>query len=241
MTYCVGILLKEGIVLASDSRTNAGLNDFAKFCKMTCFERKGDRVIILLSSGNLAGTQAVVSLLKQRGSLHDGSDNLWTAGTMFDVERVVSDAMRDIEQRDAAFLEGGSSKFNASFILGGQVRGEPPRLFRLYSEGNFIEVGEETPFCKPARRSMESRSSSGCSRPAPRWPMLPSACLCPSIPPCAATSRWGCRSIWSATSATASESATGAVSRKAIPTSPLSSEWSAGVREAFRNLHELEW
>src|SRR6188474_2875013 len=69
MTYCVGILLKDGIVLASDSRTHAGVDNFAKFCKMTVFERIGDRVLVLLSSGNLAGTQAVISVLKQRGDV----------------------------------------------------------------------------------------------------------------------------------------------------------------------------
>jgi putative proteasome-type protease len=146
MTYCIGILLKDGIVLASDSRTNAGVDNFAKFCKMTVFERAGDRVIILLSSGNLAGTQAVISLLKQRGDAKDGRPNLWTARTMFDVVVLVSDAVRDVEGRDAPFLEGGPISFNASFIVGGQLKGEPPRLFRTYAEGNFIEAGDDTPF-----------------------------------------------------------------------------------------------
>jgi putative proteasome-type protease len=146
MTYCVGTLLKDGIVLASDSRTNAGVDNFAKFCKMTVFERPGDRVLVLLSSGNLAGTQAVVSLLKQRADVGSGPGNLWTAHTMFDVAGLVSDAMRDVERRDAPFLEGGPIAFNASFIVGGQIKGEPPRLFRIYAEGNFIEAGEDTPF-----------------------------------------------------------------------------------------------
>lgn len=146
MTYCVGILLKDGLVLASDSRTHAGVDNFAKFCKMTVFERAGDRVLILLSSGNLAGTQAVISVLKQRSEVTDGSPNLWTARTMFDVVVLVSDAVRDIERRDAPFLESGPISFNASFIVGGQLKGEPPRLFRIYAEGNFIEAGDETPF-----------------------------------------------------------------------------------------------
>jgi putative proteasome-type protease len=146
MTYCVGILLKEGIVLASDSRTNAGVDNFATFCKMTVFERAGDRVVVLLSSGNLAGTQAVISVLKQRAAVADGPPNLWTARTMFDVAVLVSDAVRDIERRDAPFLESGPIAFNASFIVGGQVKGEPPRLFRIYAEGNFIEAGDDTPF-----------------------------------------------------------------------------------------------
>ncbi len=146
MTYCVGILLKDGIVLASDSRTHASVDNFAKFCKMTVFERAGDRVLVLLSSGSLAGTQAVISVLKQRNDVTDGPPNLWTARTMFDVVVLVSDAVRDIERRDAPFLESGPIRFNASFVVGGQIKGEPPRLFRIYAEGNFIEAGEDTPF-----------------------------------------------------------------------------------------------
>ena len=80
MTYCVGIMLDAGLILASDSRTHAEVDDFARFCKMTVFERAGDRVIVLLSSGNLAGTQAVISLLKQRGD-SDGVPNLWSAAS----------------------------------------------------------------------------------------------------------------------------------------------------------------
>jgi putative proteasome-type protease len=142
----VGVLLKDGIVLASDSRTNAGVDNFATFCKMTVFERAGDRVVVLLSSGNLAGTQAVISLLKQRGDVSGGPGGLWTAHTMFDAAILVSDAVRDVERRDAPFLESGPIAFNASFIVGGQIQGEPPRLFRIYAEGNFIEAGEDTPF-----------------------------------------------------------------------------------------------
>lgn len=146
MTYCVGVLLNDGVVLASDSRTNAGIDNFATFCKMTVLERAHDRVIVLLSSGNLAGTQAVISVLKQRGEVKDGPPNLWTARTMFDVAVLVSDAVRDIERRDGPSLESGPVAFNASFILGGQLTGEPPRLFRIYAEGNFIEAGTDTPF-----------------------------------------------------------------------------------------------
>ena len=146
MTYCVGVLLNDGIVLASDSRTNAGVDNFATFCKMTVFERANDRVLVLLSSGNLAGTQAVISVLKQRGDIKDGTPNLWNARTMFDVAVIVSDAVREIERRDAPYLESGAVSFNASFIVGGQLKGEPPRLFRIYAEGNFIEAGADTPF-----------------------------------------------------------------------------------------------
>src|SRR6478752_7788013 len=98
MTYCVGVLLNEGIVLASDSRTHAGVDNFATFCKMTVFERPDDRVVGLLSSGSLAGTQAVISILKQQGeSSEPTARSIWSARTMFDVAVLVSDAVRDIE------------------------------------------------------------------------------------------------------------------------------------------------
>jgi putative proteasome-type protease len=146
MTYCVGVMLDKGMIFASDSRTNAGIDNFAKFCKMTVFERSGDRVIVLLSSGNLAGTQAVINVLRQRADASLVTTNLWTAPTMFEVANLVADAMRDIDRRDGQYLADADVEFNASFILGGQIRGEPMRLFRIYSEGNFIEAGTETPY-----------------------------------------------------------------------------------------------
>jgi putative proteasome-type protease len=147
MTYCVGVLLNDGVVFASDSRTNAGVDNFASFCKMTVFERPGDRVVVLLSSGNLAGTQAVISMLKQRGDTKDSDKtNIWTAKTMFDVAVTVSDAVRAIERRDGEHLAGSATPFNASFIIGGQIKGESLRLFRTFAEGNFIEAGTDTPF-----------------------------------------------------------------------------------------------
>ena len=145
MTYCVGIMLDKGMIFASDSRTHAGVDNFAKFCKMTVFERRGDRVIVLLSSGNLAGTQAVISVIKQRADA-EGVANLWNAKTMFDTAILVSDAMREVDLRDGEHLAQAGGGFNASFIMGGQIHGEPPRLFRIYAEGNFIEASTETPF-----------------------------------------------------------------------------------------------
>jgi putative proteasome-type protease len=143
-------MLDKGMIFASDSRTNAGVDNIAKFCKMTVFERRGDRVIVLLSSGNLAGTQAVIGVLNQRCVAAEvapaAATSLWSARTMFDVVRLVADAMRDIERRDGEYLQENEVGFNASFIVGGQVSGEPPRLFRIYSEGNFIEAGVDTPY-----------------------------------------------------------------------------------------------
>jgi len=144
MTYCVGVKLEQGLIFASDSRTHAGVDNYAKFCKMTVFERAGDRVLVLLSSGGLAATQTVISLLRRRAEAEP--PHIWSVSSMFDVANLVADAMRDIERRDGPFLEGGGLKFNASFILGGQLAGEDMRLFRLYAEGNFIEAGTDTPF-----------------------------------------------------------------------------------------------
>ena len=153
MTYCVGVLLEDGIVLGSDSRTHAGVDDFASFCKMTVFEEAGERVLVLLSSGSLAGTQAVVSLLRQEADAAAEAKadaaptvTIRSARTMYDVARVVSDAMRAIDRRDSEHLEKHDLSFNASFILGGQIKGEPMRLFRIYAAGNFIEAGAGTPF-----------------------------------------------------------------------------------------------
>ena len=145
MTYCVGVKLEEGLILASDSRTHAGVDNYAKFCKMTVFEKAGDRVLVLLSSGGLAATQAVISLLRRR-SAPDDTAGIWAAPTMFEVANLVADALRDIERRDGPYMETEGLKFNASFILGGQVKGEEMRLFRIYAEGNFIEAGTDTPF-----------------------------------------------------------------------------------------------
>jgi putative proteasome-type protease len=146
MTYCIGVMLDKGMIFASDSRTNAGVDNIAKFCKMTVFERRGNRVIIMLSSGNLAGTQAVIGILNQRCAAGDAIINLWNAPTMFDVAVLAADAMRDIERRDGEYLQENEIDFNASFIVGGQINGESPRLFRIYSEGNFIEAGVDTPY-----------------------------------------------------------------------------------------------
>jgi putative proteasome-type protease len=167
VTYCIGVKLDEGMILASDSRTNAGIDNFAKFCKMTVFERRGDRVIILLSSGNLAGTQAVIGVLNQRCAIGDATENLWGARTMFDVAMLVADAMRAIEKRDGEYLQGNDIGFNASFIVGGQIKGEQMRLFRIYAEGNFIESGIDTPYFqtgetkygKPVLERVVSRST----------------------------------------------------------------------------------
>lgn len=242
MTYCVGILLEDGIVLASDSRTNAGVDNFATFCKMTVFERADDRVLILLSSGNLAGTQAVISVLKQRAEAMEGPPNLWTARTMFDVAGLVADAVRDIERRDAPYLANGPIAFNASFIVGGQLNGEPPRLFRIYAEGNFIEAGVETPFLQTGEAKYGKPIIDRVIKPTTTLADA-TKCILVSFD---STMRSNL-SVGMPIDLVCYErdSLKIRMRRRFEPGDPyftaLSADWSEGVRKVFRELPELKW
>lgn len=144
MTYCLGIRLESGLVLASDSRTNAGVDRVSLVCKMQLFEDPGQRVLGLLSAGNLATTQAVVSLLSQRKGTGAPGD-LFLAATGFDAAQVVGDTLREVVARDGDYVRPYGDP-DASFLLGGQILGEAPRLFQIYSAGNFIEATRDTPF-----------------------------------------------------------------------------------------------
>jgi len=136
--------LDAGMIFASDSRTNAGVDQIARFSKMRVFAREGHRVIVTLSSGNLSITQNALSLLEQRARGGDGGPHLWNAASMFDVARLIGDALREVKTRDGPYLQQNNIDSHANFIVGGQVRGEPPRLFEVYSEGNFIEATPDT-------------------------------------------------------------------------------------------------
>lgn len=148
MTYCVGILLDGGLVMLADSRTNAGFDHIATFRKMTVWEVPGDRVIVLLVAGNLAVTQAVVDLLSEgaEGAPQDGVESLLTCHTLAAAARLVGKAVREVHARDAAALREQGTEFAASFILGGQIVGAPPRLFQIYAAGNYIEATPDTPY-----------------------------------------------------------------------------------------------
>jgi len=143
MTYCVAMSLDAGMIFASDSRTNAGVDQIARFSKMRAFARDGDRVIVMLSSGNLSITQSAVNLVEQRART-DNELSLWNAESMFDVARLIGDSLREVKSRDGPYLLQNNIDSSANFIVGGQIRGEPPRLFDVYSEGNFIEATPET-------------------------------------------------------------------------------------------------
>ncbi|HEX9275066.1 MAG TPA: peptidase [Casimicrobiaceae bacterium] len=144
MTYCVAMSLDAGMIFASDSRTNAGVDQIARFSKMRIFVRDGDRVIVTLSSGNLSITQNALSIIDQRARKADGELNLWNATSMFDIARLTGDALREVKTRDGPYLLQNNIDSHANFIVGGQVKGEAPRLFEVYSEGNFIEATPDT-------------------------------------------------------------------------------------------------
>lgn len=149
MTYCVALRLNRGLVFAADTRTNAGVDNVAQFRKVHTWRKPGERVLVLLTAGNLSLTQSVVSLLNEQ--LSGGDDdpeaaNLFNVPSMYRAARHVGDAVRAIRAIDGPALEATKTGFSGSFILGGQIGDERPRLFQIYSEGNFIEATDETPF-----------------------------------------------------------------------------------------------
>jgi len=128
------------MLFASDSRTNAGVDHIATFSKMKVFEKKDERVMVLLSSGNLAITQGVINILDRHAHAEPGHETIWTARSLYDVAVMVGDALREMQRRDGPYLMQGNIDFNATLLLGGQIAGEEPRLFNIYSQGNFIEA-----------------------------------------------------------------------------------------------------
>lgn len=148
MTYCVGMVLDRGLVLMSDTRTNSGVDNISVFGKMFHWAVPGDRIITVMTAGNLATTQAVVSQLEERTKAPDERDNtLLTAPTMFQVATEIGRLLRTtIADRQEANGNNGKGRFTASIIVAGQIAGMEPRLFMVYPEGNFIEAGSDTPF-----------------------------------------------------------------------------------------------
>ncbi len=144
MTYCVGMRLDAGLVFLSDSRTNAGVDQVGTFRKMSVFENPGDRMLVLMTAGNLSISQSIRELVSSHVSA-DGH-SIWSAATMYEAARILGDAVRTIHQRDAKTLAEFGIDFNVSLILGGQIKGERCRLFQIYSAGNFIESHNENTY-----------------------------------------------------------------------------------------------
>lgn len=146
MTYCAATMLDAGIVFASDSRTNAGVDNIATFKKMKVFENQGERVLVALCSGNLAVTQATLGQIDRIIQRNDGSPSLMNVRSMYDVAELIGATLRQVRERDGPYLTQSNVDSSANFIVGGQIAGEGQRLFLVYSEGNFIEATPETPF-----------------------------------------------------------------------------------------------
>ncbi|WP_221799146.1 proteasome-type protease [Oceanobacter mangrovi] len=142
MTYCVALKLDDGLVLTSDSRTNAGVDHIASFRKLHVLEVPGERVIFLQSAGNLATTQSVITLLQT--SIRNAERHCLNVPTLFDVAELVGKTMREVIKRDQGQNQGVD--FSCSMLVSGQIKGEPHRLFHIYPQGNFIEAGEDTPY-----------------------------------------------------------------------------------------------
>jgi len=147
MTYCVGLCLDQGMVFMSDTRTNAGVDNISTFKKMSTWEIPGERMITIMSAGNLATTQAVISTLKERSKeVSERDPDILTAKSMFQIATLVGQTLKEVIAANANAGQRADSAFNATLLLGGQVGDGEMRLFLIYPEGNFIEAGKDTPF-----------------------------------------------------------------------------------------------
>lgn len=149
MTYCVGLKLRRGLVCMSDTRTNAGVDNISVFKKMFIWEEPGERSITLMTAGNLATTQAVISLLQERALRAEdrGMPSILEAASMFQVARLVGATLREvISDQNGVNGPEADGAFGATVIVAGQVRGGEPRIFLVYPEGNFVEAATDTPF-----------------------------------------------------------------------------------------------
>ncbi|MFT5591804.1 MAG: putative proteasome-type protease [Oceanicoccus sp.] len=142
MTYCVAIKLNDGLVLTSDSRTNAGVDHIASFKKLHTFEIENDRVLFIQSAGNLATTQSVLSIIEQ--GINVAEKHILNTHTLFEAAEIVGRIIRDVIARDEGQNQG--IDFSCNMLLSGQIKGDTPRLFHIYPQGNFIEACEDTPY-----------------------------------------------------------------------------------------------
>ena len=148
MTYCCGILVRDGLVMFADTRTNAGVDNVSVFRKLHLFTEPGQRIMAVASAGNLSLSQSVVSMLREGWDNPETGERetLMNAPTMFQAAQRVGRTVRQIHEAEAAALEAADVTFDVSFLLGGQIKGERPRLFMLYAAGNFIECTQDTPY-----------------------------------------------------------------------------------------------
>jgi putative proteasome-type protease len=143
MTYCLGIITRQGLVMASDSRTNAGYDQVNICRKMHTFVKPGERVFMILTSGSLSLTQSVLTLLERD---FDDGKGLAAAPSLYDAARIIGDQIRKVSDIDRAALERDDFRFNLHLLLGGQVRGEPHNLYLIYPQGNPLRATEDSPY-----------------------------------------------------------------------------------------------
>jgi len=148
MTYCVGILVEEGLVMIADTRTNAGLDNISTYRKLSLIEEPGERVLVLASAGNLSLSQSVVSLLTEGLESSDTGqiETLRNAPTLFRAAQLVGRAVRQVRAVEGKAFEEEDLPFNLCFLLGGQISGEPMALYMVYRAGNFIRCERDVPF-----------------------------------------------------------------------------------------------
>jgi putative proteasome-type protease len=145
MTYCLGILTRHGLVMASDSRTNAGIDYVSSHQKLHNLSIEGERTLLLCSSGNLSVTQSVMTLI-YRDLKANISGNLHQLDNLYDASRYLGEKMRDVQALDRPWLEKDSIDSSCCILLGGQIGDEDPGLYLIYSQGNSIQASHQTPF-----------------------------------------------------------------------------------------------
>ncbi|WP_138936501.1 peptidase [Roseovarius arcticus] len=147
MTYCIGMRLNHGLVFMADTRTSAGVDNFAVSKKMFNWQVPDERSITVMTAGNLATTQSLISLLRERSvSEEDRDPSILRQPTMFQVARLVGATLREVIAGSSPTGQTSDDQFGASVILGGQIKGGKPTIFMIYPEGNFIEITDDTPF-----------------------------------------------------------------------------------------------
>jgi putative proteasome-type protease len=146
MTYCVGLLLDSGLVMLSDTRTNAGFDNISVYRKMFVFETTGERVIAITTAGNLSVTQTAIAKLRHEITREGSPDSLLHASSMLEVAEIVGRTLNDVHVEIGTRMERTKYSASASMLVGGQRLGGQMRLFLVYQEGNFIEATDDTPF-----------------------------------------------------------------------------------------------
>lgn len=145
MTYCVGMVLDEGIIMAADTRTNAGIDHIATFPKLFTFENPGERAVMLATSGNLATSQRVISIIKEQIARHEEA-SIYTCDSMFQIAELVGNILTETERHYHSETPLGGVDFSSNVLLAGQIKGQAPELYHIYPEGNFICTSRDTPF-----------------------------------------------------------------------------------------------